>query len=902
MNPTGSSRTEIRIPGVVPGNGDSRTTLLPGDIPLSDDQPTIISKNILAIPAENFRAMNPAELGRTLVGERLGHFQLQDFIGGGGMGAVFRALDTMLNRIVAVKVLSQSQASDDETLKRFKNEAQSAARLDHDNISRVYYVGEDRGLHYIVFEYIEGTNLRDLVIQDGPLSIQDAISYTLQITDALDHASRRDVVHRDIKPSNVLITLDGKAKLVDMGLARLHQIAQPEEDLTASGVTLGTFDYISPEQARDPRNADVRSDLYSLGCTLYYVLTGQPPFPEGTVLQKLLQHQGDEPLDPRDFRPDLPDELYDITKKLMAKAPTSRYQTPGELAADLLALSADLGIQPAGGEAALRLNELPDRAQFWQHNLPWIASVVSLLVIVIALNWVWSRGNSEDDVLPSIAVRKKTTTVTPDRGTPTVAGHEPISPTNSGNTPENKAHEIPNHVAVANLSAGVRRMIEKRLNAGAAEVRLEETQQHWQSHEELAGAAWQRGETAGSVISRSHGLALSTDPSPVIPRKDVLVVAGPDDDPDTFTTLRAACNAAKNNSIIELRFNGRLEEKPLTLPNAKIKIRAAEGFAPIVVFRPREDQAGATRAMISMTGGQLTLLNMVLEMELSAAAIGDGWTLFETQRAESIRLENCWLTLKNAGLNAQHNATFFDVRMPAGGEALMAAGATAPSGLNLELKNCVARGEATFVRANDLLPVHVTWENGLLAVSEWLLSRDNAEVAPRAAATVTLELRHLTCATNAGVIRLFNQSELNAGRDLDLRCEDNIFVGTGNSVFLDQMGMVASKDLQKRVEWDGSRNFYEDYLTYWNARGNDDEEIIRTRKDWAEYWGATREKSDDLRVGWQAPLEPGRVLHAALLSDYQMSAGEDNPARGAAGDGKNVGCILEAMPVPPSEK
>ena len=223
------------------------------------------------------------------------------------MGAVFRGTDTALGRTVAIKVLLQQYSDDEETTQRFQNEAQSTARLDHDNIARVYYVGQDRGWHYIVLEFIEGQNLRDLVYRHGPLTLENAVNYTLQISDALQHASSRDVVHRDIKPSNVLIGRDGHIKLVDMGLARLHQVDNSQEDLTATGVTLGTFDYISPEQARDPRNADVRSDLYSLGCTLYFMLTAEPPFPEGTVLQKLLRHQGDSPPDPQVIRPDLPE-------------------------------------------------------------------------------------------------------------------------------------------------------------------------------------------------------------------------------------------------------------------------------------------------------------------------------------------------------------------------------------------------------------------------------------------------------------------------------------------------------------------------------------------------------------------------------------------------------------------
>src|SRR5581483_6577412 len=207
-------------------------------------------------------------------------------------------------------------------------EAQSAARLDHPNIARVYYVGEDQGLNFIVFEFIEGTNLRDEVQRQGPLDLERALYYTVQVAEALSHSSGRDVVHRDIKPSNVLVTADGQVKLVDMGLARLHQVESSDDDLTASGVTLGTFDYISPEQARDPRVADVRSDIYSLGCTLYYMLTARQPFPEGTVLQKLLQHNSDDPPDPREFNPTLPAQVSDVVRRMLAKNPRRRYQTP----------------------------------------------------------------------------------------------------------------------------------------------------------------------------------------------------------------------------------------------------------------------------------------------------------------------------------------------------------------------------------------------------------------------------------------------------------------------------------------------------------------------------------------------------------------------------------------------
>jgi serine/threonine protein kinase len=273
---------------------------------IGGDEATVITAKATT-PGHATGDPSTTDLGQLLEGQQLNHFRLDAFVGGGGMGAVFRGTDTALGRTVAIKVLLQQYSNDEETTLRFQNEAQSTARLDHENIARVYYVGEDRGWHYIVLEYIEGDNIRDLVYRDGPLKLEATVNYTLQIADALEHASSRDVVHRDIKPSNVLISKNQRVKLVDMGLARLHQVDNSHEDLTATGVTLGTFDYISPEQARDPRNADVRSDLYSLGCTVYFMLTAEPPFPEGTVLQKLLQHQGDKPPDPQAIRPELPD-------------------------------------------------------------------------------------------------------------------------------------------------------------------------------------------------------------------------------------------------------------------------------------------------------------------------------------------------------------------------------------------------------------------------------------------------------------------------------------------------------------------------------------------------------------------------------------------------------------------
>ena len=395
----GSGASEIVPPVVAPASPAPFANLA------ADELPTVITPR-QSPPGDTSPSESVSRIlhGRILPGERLGHFELLEFVGGGGMGKVFRARDTRLARIVALKILSPEHAADAETVLRFQNEAQSAARLDHENIARVYYVGEDRGLHFIVFEFIEGTNVRDMVANRGPLPLAEAVSYTLQVAEALTHASERNVVHRDIKPSNLLITPGGQAKLIDMGLARLREVDSPT-DLTASGVTLGTFDYISPEQARDPRNANVRSDIYSLGCTFFYMLAGRPPFVGGTMLQKLLQHQGDQPPEVRQFRSDVPEEVNRILRRMLAKDPAHRYATATELVSDLLAVARAAGLRPAVSNGRRWTVPARPSVPYFYRHLPWVVSVVALLAIVFVLDHLWPYLPGPGQTLPSPAER-----------------------------------------------------------------------------------------------------------------------------------------------------------------------------------------------------------------------------------------------------------------------------------------------------------------------------------------------------------------------------------------------------------------------------------------------------------------------------------------------------------------
>lgn len=344
--------------------------VLPENAAPTDDAPTIISKNK---PTEEAVKAAPPQLSGSLRGRRLAHFELIEPIGVGGMAAVLRARDTQLDRFVALKILPPDMAQDEENVRRFHQEARAAAKLDHENIARVYFCGEDQRLHFIAFEFVEGENLRTVLEKRGRLPVAEAVRIVLQIATGLEHAAARGVVHRDVKPSNIILSSNGRAKLVDMGLARSLE-PHNDQGLTQSGVTLGTFDYISPEQALEPREADSRSDLYSLGCTFYHMLTGQPPVPEGTAAKKLHHHQHVPPVDPRQLNPEIPDEVAVVLGRMMAKDPKDRYQRPVELVQHLMQVAQKVG---AGDDA-------PEGVLFVDAPLPGVERKRPLLLVAAA--------------------------------------------------------------------------------------------------------------------------------------------------------------------------------------------------------------------------------------------------------------------------------------------------------------------------------------------------------------------------------------------------------------------------------------------------------------------------------------------------------------------------------------
>ena len=264
----------------------------------------------------------------------LGHYELKRKLGQGGMGAVYLAIDPQLKRQVALKILPREKAANPQLVKRFKAEAQNASQLTHENIVSVYGAGEADGYLYIALEFVDGIDVHDLVERRGVLPVKRSIDIIKQVSRALQHALDQGIVHRDIKPANLLVRRDGVVKLADMGLARAVD-ETVETGLTRAGTTVGTVDYMSPEQARNSKAADVRSDMYSLGCTWYHMLTGTPPFSEGSLTNKLHAHAKQPTPDPRDKNSAVPEGVVAVMQRMMAKDPNDRYQTPMELIKDL---------------------------------------------------------------------------------------------------------------------------------------------------------------------------------------------------------------------------------------------------------------------------------------------------------------------------------------------------------------------------------------------------------------------------------------------------------------------------------------------------------------------------------------------------------------------------------------
>ena len=349
------------------------------------------------LPADN-RPKDGAELAKILVrhkkltkfqaqaifqgktkGLLMGDYVILDRIGEGGMGQVYKARHKVMKRVVALKTLPTEATKLEAAVKRFHREVEVAARLSHPNIVTAHDAGEAHGTHYLVMELVEGDDLANHVRQHGRLPVQTALDYTLQAARGLEYAHNRNVVHRDIKPSNLVLDAEGTVKVLDMGLARLNETiglddSTGQQTLTGTGQAMGTIDYMPPEQAENVKTADERSDIYSLGCTLHYFLTGRSVYGGDTTIMRLLAHRDADIPSLRAERPDVPEHLDVVFHKMVAKKPEDRFASMTEVIAELekcaapkpdeFAETADLGSVPlasarAETQSLLKSDETP---------------------------------------------------------------------------------------------------------------------------------------------------------------------------------------------------------------------------------------------------------------------------------------------------------------------------------------------------------------------------------------------------------------------------------------------------------------------------------------------------------------------------------------------------------------
>jgi serine/threonine protein kinase len=882
----------------------------------ASDERTVISNRP---PLGDNSSRPPASthaIGQSLVGSRLEHFELLEFVGGGGMGSVFRAADTRLDRIVAVKVLSRDH-TDEETIRRFRNEAQSAARLDHPNIARVHYVGEDQGWNFIVFEYIEGVNLRDYVVQNGPLALEDALIYTLYVAEALAHSSSRDVIHRDIKPSNVLVTPDGSVKLVDMGLARLHQVESSSDDLTASGVTLGTFDYISPEQARDPRSADVRSDIYSLGCTLYFLLAGRPPFPDGTALQKLLRHNAEEPPDIRADRPDLPAEAQAILARMLAKRPDQRQQSAEQLIAEIVALADQLGLARIQQRGHVVIPDSRTADQPW-NKLIQVALAGLVLVALIVILDRFSPHSAETSgivlqpqrlapapVISPTPTKGSTPASIPQRvevGTPpdqwaagAVAG-EPDNSTEAPATSGTTARGNPGDRSVA-LTPGDASTSAAATPAIATALPATGVAPSFLSAPELKSAE------IGPPLISARLDALDLDPelltaiesaqppelAPPAAKISRLVVAAalpatPVPGELVETSLAAASRKAAELGLseIELAWSGPLVQVPFELTTSRLVLRAAPGMRPEIVFTPEVSPSGTNQEMIRLAGSpgnRLSIEGAALTLRLPDDS-ASGWSLVSLQVGHALELRDAALTVQDGDEQSppRHDqVAMIAVRPRPMTDTMSMDPMTAMSlGTTVVLDRVIARGEATFVRLSEDVPLELRWNQGLLVTPKRLLETTGSSADPKWFDRISLSLDRVTAVCRQGLFQVKRRSGAGYQFGVDVVASNCIFLTDQQAPLFDFVNVeeVTTEDLH----CDGSGNRYPQAdVTFLRVRPPSPLEAettysLKQRGEWS------MESQPQPRVPWKTPPTLTLPAHRQVREAFELQDGAEADA------------------------
>ncbi len=847
-------------------------------------------------------------------GLELGHFRIEERIGVGGMGAVFRAVDLRLQRYVALKLLAPSQAYDPAAIKRFENEARAAARLDHENIAKVYFIGEERGLHFIAFEYVLGSTIRDLIRRSGRLSSADTVNYAMQVAYALKHTSAMGVVHRDIKPSNIIVTLSGRVKLVDLGLARKETTSDASADLTMTGTTLGTFDYISPEQAKDPRSVDVRSDIYSLGCTMYHMLTGQPPYPEGTALQKLLDHQGKDAPNPQTLNRDVSDELAGIVRRMMNSDRNKRYQTPEQLLRDLSYVANQLGLRGVHPEGLVWIPSHMARPRGWRSQIGWIATVITLLAVVVILQNFPQLGRNfgpssrenlrnlnaddespvpdRDDQSVAANTQRPSGNSSTQNDVPKTTGHEK-GPTDSATNPRTVVttqEPFPllksgnSSPSSENVSQGPP-SIPKTTTSGSPNSAIAKAESATRpTNSKVDGNTGKSSDTASKTDAGSEATAIAVySQSGALQRE--------------YRSFEAACSAAEDGSVIELRFNGRRVEKPCRITKKNITIRAARGHAPVLAFKPSSsDVSGDVVRLLSLQSGPINIVNVLFEVDLSGDSPASALSLFGIVQPTSLHLANVAVTFLNAksvpcavvSVGADQARSTPDMPrmplMPFGDDAVAA----------IEITDSIIRGNGSLAQVECSGRIQLTLKDTALALGQEAIRITSSMPSTPEKADFILRAEHVTSVCQSSFLRLFGAGQ--GERRIAVQCHvrNSVFEQVGAAPLVTMDANVGPDDARRVLQWSGERNFYSHTENFWHIDSTDEDFVFQ---DWLDHWGPGSEVGPSDRVAyWQTewPTELQRVT----ASNFKLSKDSDlpnAPVQGAT-DGNDAGCDPRRLP------
>jgi serine/threonine-protein kinase len=842
------SNDKTQIPPDVtdlPSGGSSVSSLL--GLPVTDDSKDVVDGAALSqttpLPSPSdsdatTAIASPSVVGTLAPGTTLRHFTITKYIGGGGMGRVYLATDNSLDRKVAIKVLPHQRANDEGVVARFMNEARSAARLNHEHIAQVYFCGEQDGTPFIAFEYVEGTNIRSLVEEYGTFTIPQAVNFLIQIAHALAHADSHGVVHRDVKPSNILITSEGRAKLIDMGLARLLHSSESQKDLTASGVTLGTFDYISPEQARDPRNADIRSDVYSLGCTFFYMLTGRPPFPEGTMLQKLLQHQGDLPPDVREFQPNVPVGIAQLIQKMMAKDPRQRFQSPSALIAALTSIAKTLGLKPTGPGRIIWVPRHKEERSRVMIHLPWVFAVLLLFVTAFVLNTFW-----QDETLIDVPSLNGQNFLATQQGGITTTGSNSSSETpttqpttNVTTTPQlaistfNETFErlevfsnffTPKTTGnvTDNTKSGIT-LAKSEMGCGVSVVPI--TFEFYDT-----GNTVKPSFAFSPVTLKQQRSPVASNTDNVISRARTLVVDPTGETPSSFRTFMSAIASVvsvtpttttggggsslttpslatlpASTVTIEIRSNSQVPVIPTAIASRRIRVVAADGYSPTLLFPPSlTTETFNERAMLTLSNCEMTFENVTMEFRVPREIAASRWTFFEIIDNAKLTFNNCVLTVRNDSVDHttyHQDVAFFRSIVPPLG--LDTYGSDKQTPLEITMNDSVLRGEATVFHTEIERDVNLSFNNVFVAITRPFISIIDPRVVTERLTKLHVDLRYVSAYMLSPLIFQSRSAATNSPMIIEAFLEESLLQMNQNPL-MDFRGISNMQTARQSLRW-----------------------------------------------------------------------------------------------------